>query len=696
MKKTLKFYLVMLITLFSINVFSAQLFVITPNNGTITLDVEPSDSFENIKAKIFTSIGVLENTQLLSFNGAILNDGQTLADLNIGNNQTILLTIKSGTVNIGNNSNVVTSGNVTINVKGGTFINNGTMTNNNGALAFSAPVTFLGTGTTNTKNLVLNHTGTSDLYNRIQVSGNLQVNNGNLNANNNLTLISNPTQNAVIAPVPLGSNITGKVTVQRYIPMGKRAFRFLSPGVTTDNFISNNWQLATHITGSTSGANGFDLTQSGAPSMFVYNNQQASGSGWMAIANTNATNLLAGQGYRLLIRGDREPNNINLASQPLMNTAITLAATGTVTTGTVQMDMASNPAINNTTNTITNGFSLIGNPYVNTVNWNDLNRTGLTDAYYAWDANMGTPLQRGRYVVYSATTGSNNIASAINQYIQPGQAFFVKNEVVGTPGSIIFQENNKVGGNTLSNQVFSLPAPLARVDLQIFDANEATTNSFPIDAAVAVFGNQFTNQIEAGDVEKLSTGTENIAFLNNTTALAIEARPLVTPTDELAVQLQQFQANKNYMFRTHFNNFEATVTPYLWDTYLNQYIALALDAPSNTAFTTTNDAASYASDRFKIVFQNTALNNPDFTANQIAIYPNPVTNNRFNISLPNHLEGEVQINISNALGQIIYKTQTNGQPAIEVQINQQLAEGIYMVQIQNQGKTINKKIAIKN
>ncbi len=93
MKKTLKFYSVILLTLISYNVFSANLFVNTPNNGTILLDVEPSDSGENIKAKIFVIIAVPEQNQILSFNGTPINDGQTLAELNISNNQTIQLMV---------------------------------------------------------------------------------------------------------------------------------------------------------------------------------------------------------------------------------------------------------------------------------------------------------------------------------------------------------------------------------------------------------------------------------------------------------------------------------------------------------------------------------------------------------------------------------------------------------------------------
>jgi hypothetical protein len=329
---------------------------------------------------------------------------------------TILLTMigignlsAQNTFSISSGTNLVTSGTVTIDYGGGTLTNNGSFNNTTGTLAFSGPVTFAGSSATDTKDLKVAHAGTSLLNNRINVSGTLTLgaNNSILNANNNLTLVSNAAGSAVIAAVPAGSNITNKVTVQRYIPSGKRAFRLLAPSVTTDNFISNNWQLATHITGSTTGANGFDTTTSGNPSLFTYNNTQSSGSGWAAVANTNATNLSVTQGYRLLVRGDRNVN-IAVASAANMNSAITLSATGTVATGDVVFSSASTPPVNGTSNSTTNGFSLVANPYVNTVDWNALAKNGLTNVYYSWDANMGTTLTRGAYVAYTAGTGSNN------------------------------------------------------------------------------------------------------------------------------------------------------------------------------------------------------------------------------------------------------------------------------------------------
>ena len=596
-------------------------------------------------------------------------------------------TISSGT-------SIVTSGAVTINYGGGTLTNNGTITNTEGTLSFSGPVTVSGANTINTKNLTVAHSGTtSTLNNRINVTGALTVSNGTLNANNKLTLVSNAAGSAVIAPV--SGSITGKVTVQRYIAQGKRAFRFLTPSVTTDNFISNNWQSSTHITGSTTGANGFDTTVSGSPSMYTYNNQQATGSGWAAIASTTGTNLNALQGYRILVRGDRTPTLITQASQANMNVPVTLSATGTVTTGQVTFNSSSTPvSINSTSNGTTDGYSLIGNPYVNTVNWNTLTKTGLTNAYYTWDSNMGTSDQRGRYVAYNSTTFSNNASSSVNQYIQPGQAFFVKNTTLGTAGSITFNESDKLGTN-INNFYRTMNTNFSRLELQVYQTSELALGGYPIDAAVSVFDNQFTNAIENGDVAKLSTGIENISFLNSNLTLTIDARPQVVATDELQVQLQQFQANKNYTFRTHFNNFDPATTPFLVDTYLNQYTALANTATTDVVFTTTTNALSYGTNRFKIVFQNNALNNPNFNAENIVVYPNPVTNNQFNIAFPSYLTGKVAIKIINTIGQTVYETKTEAQNTITITPNSILSKGLYFVELTNQGKSSTKKITIQ-
>ena len=98
MMKNIKLYTLILFTFITLQTYGMNLFVQTPNNGTISLDVEPSDSEENVKNKIFDQISVPVINQVLTWNGTTIQDNQTLADVGIvTNNSSIVLTVTTTT-----------------------------------------------------------------------------------------------------------------------------------------------------------------------------------------------------------------------------------------------------------------------------------------------------------------------------------------------------------------------------------------------------------------------------------------------------------------------------------------------------------------------------------------------------------------------------------------------------------------------
>ncbi|MBB4118810.1 hypothetical protein GGR32_001090, partial [Mesonia hippocampi] len=285
-----------------------------------------------------------------------------------------------------------------------------------------------------------------------------------------LLFLSNANATGQLTELPEGASITGNpAEVQRYIPSGTRAFRFLSSAVNSTDNIHTNWQegalnntdnptpgFGTHITGDAAGLNGFDATPSGNASLFDFDNATQT---WSAITNTDVNTLTIGKAYRLYVRGDR---SIDVTSNAATPTATTLRAKGSLHTGNFSLSNLSGTA---------GGFNFVGNPYQATVDMSQvaIQSTNIaTNYYWVWDPNLNT---EGAYTTVDLSNGSPlPTTSAANQYLQPGQAAFLAT-ANNANASILFKEENKATSQSPTN-VFNVYNPTnAMLDISLLHAD---------------------------------------------------------------------------------------------------------------------------------------------------------------------------------------------------------------------------------
>ncbi len=515
--------------------------------------------------------------------------------------------------------------------------------------------------------------------------------------NGSLTVM--PTTNP-FAPVDFGLNsdangsaqflngpmatITGNVGVARFIPTGstsnRRAFRFIASPVTTTTTIFDNWQtsglsipgIGTHITGSSTGANGFDATQSGQNSLIYYDIDPMDGNyKWQEIAGTNlpTSTLNAGQPFNIFVRGDR---NYDLTTAPeLPNADVRIPTKGALELGQTVNSGALNPNAG--------GFSFVGNPYQATINMSTVVKNNINPNFvYIWNPNGAT---RGVYETVDMAPASTDS----RRYVQPGQSFFVLTLAAG-PASLDFNATDKA---VTQNAVgpFSTPQNRPLINISLYKDLNGTTVIYD-NAKVYLDGD---NAVNSSDALKIENFEENLSINQGGTLLSIENRAMPVHNETMALEFTDITAAM-YNLEINIDGLAANLDAYLHDNFLNADTLLATGNNAITLNFDLNDPASIDSSRFEIRFNNVTLSNTQTEKLQFNMFPNPTTQNLLTI------EGDFAQSLTkavfyNTLGQqVLTADLTKNTSTINVG---SLIAGIYLVNVTSGENSVTQKLVIK-
>lgn len=561
---------------------------------------------------------------------------------------------------------------------------------------------------------VLNVTGTLTLLSKAEIY-----------TNDNLVLKSTATGTARIGALESGALIVGKVTIERYIP-ARKAWRLLGVPVKsgTAPTIHQSWQenatyqslvgtgsnsfsnvinpasgYGVFVIGAGGIANGFDPANTTNSSMKYYDNATNTFIGIPSSPGTH-TSIASYSGYMVYIRGDRGIDLTQGTSSVITST--TLRVKGEPTTG------------NTTANVSPSNYTLLSNPYASAIDFGTLTKSNVKNKFYTWNPNGGGYYGLGSYVTvsYDSTTGNYDVSpntNSISQYIPSGAAVFVQPLNPGVSGQVVFKESDKVNNNADASLWGRFPVSSQSMRVNLFAYDLSGMPSL-LDGVLTTYNTRNSNLIDNNDAEKFYGSGESISLSRFGKSLSIERRKTISNVDTSYISLNRLRRQTYKMEITTSNLNTNGLNAVLLDNYNQTINNRSIDAngTTNIDFVVDANPASYAADRFRIVFRSNTkaetakaetqdekavIESTSLTS--ATVYPNPVVNNDIYVKFNNMETGNYNLRLYNINGQLVasqsvkYSSKDAG---VTMKVGNEFIVGKYELKIEGNGKSINASI----
>lgn len=494
-----------------------------------------------------------------------------------------------------NNSTLVQPDVATLKLRGD-WINNGIFTANTSTLEFNGTATqsmegdslttFHNINVSNTANPGVSVQRNQKLKGVLQLSSNVNFDADGSEETAIFTLLStsdSPTQDAAIGVLPSGAQVSGKVTVQRFMaiegPKKAKIYRYISSPVL--NGTVADLQMEIPVSGKFIGKNG------NAASLFDYDERVITDTNKDKVNNladgyvqfpraANTETFSQGRGYALFVRGDLLTTarwdlrgSINAGNVAPISLPVTYTSSG---------------------NNDYDGWNLVGNPFPSSIDWSS--SSGWTKSYieetiYVRD-NGNNPQ---RFAVWNGLIGINGGS----RYIATGQAFWVKATGSGTPN---LQANELVKASGTQTTFFRTSEETITNLLRIKMVKGTITDETAIH-----FREGATEKFDSNaDARKIAGSSFNLSsVLADNTRLAINSLPAFSCLSSVKLAIDNV-TNGNYRFDfSDMQTFSTSVVITLKDKFTNKTFNIS-GGGSYTFTVTTTNAASYGINRFEIIF----------------------------------------------------------------------------------------------
>ena len=513
-------------------------------------------------------------------------------------------------------ANIIIQKNASLSLNGGSLSLKGSISNS-GNFNASSGTLLLTASTVQTlaANTFVNNTVQNlVLLNDVTLGGPLNVtgaisfaaNNKIFNTGEFLTLKSSALATASISDLTNGGALTGNavignVSTELYISC-RRAWRLLSGQVCAPGPLTINaaWQEGSSSTNPAPGfgaqitggscANGFDAGINNNAAIKFYNCGNNCFSALPLCPGTNIP-LTNNPGYFVFIRGDRSTNLSLGVNAPVTSTV--LRVKGAVNSGNIQQTI-------NAAN-----YTLVGNPYLESVDFHTLTKNNVSDKFYVWDPKLNGVNGVGGYVTFIWNNISNaydatSFLSPESQFIPMGAAFLVEAADGKSSGTLTFKEADKVALG--SDKVFKKFGQYPKLRVELLAVNQDNSTAL-LDGVLTNFDNNYNSGVDKNDALKIFNLDENISIFRNDIDLAIERRKTIEAKDTSFLRVYNLKMmSYKLIVKTEALN-EPGFTAFVKDNYLpaNNY-PINMDGATTVNFTVNADPASFSANRFSIIY----------------------------------------------------------------------------------------------